>query len=65
MPGVPVSRLVLRVGSPVEAILRACEDEHPDVLALGWPHDVRDGRGEVAHAVLDRSTTPVLLVATV
>lgn len=65
VPGVPVARLHLRVGSPVEEILRSCEEVRPDLLALGWPHDTRDGVGEVAHAVLERAPRPVLLVATV
>jgi hypothetical protein len=65
VPGLPVARLELRVGSPVEQILRTCEAERPDVLALGWPHDTRDGRGEIPRAVLERAATPVLLVATV
>jgi len=64
-PGVPVTRLELRVGSPVEEILHACETEQPDLLAMGWPHHGRPAGGQVARQVLERATTPVLLVATV
>jgi nucleotide-binding universal stress UspA family protein len=63
-PGVTVTRLELRIGSPVEEILRACETEQPDVLAMGWPHHGRPGRGDVVRRVLERATTPLLLVAT-
>jgi len=64
-PGIPVTRLELRVGPPVEEILRTCDVECPDLLAMGWPHHGRPGGGQVARQVLERATTPVLLVATV
>lgn len=63
-PGVPVTRLELRVGPPVEKILHACDTECPDLLAMGWPHHGRPGGGRIARQVLERATTPVLLVAT-
>ena len=63
-PGAPDARLELRVGAPVDQILRTCEDERPDVVAMGWPHADGLRRGDVVRAVLERSPVPVLLVAT-
>ncbi len=65
-PGAPDARLELRIGAPVDQILRTCEEEQPDVVAMGWPHaHVHDPqRGAVVRAVLERSPVPVLLVAT-
>lgn len=63
-PGAPGVRLDLRIGAPVDEILAACAQEHPDVLAMGWPHADEPDRGEVVRAVLERSPVPVLLVAT-
>jgi nucleotide-binding universal stress UspA family protein len=63
-PGAPGVRLDLRIGAPVDEILAACAEEHSDVIAMGWPHADRPGRGDVVRAVLERSPVPVLLVAT-
>lgn len=57
--------LELRVGAPAEEILGLCRTASPDVVAMGWPHDHAADRGAVVRAVLERSTVPVLLVATV
>jgi len=62
VPGTRAARLELRVGSPVEEVLRLCEAERPDAIAMGWPHD---HAGVVPQRVLERSPAPVLLVATV
>jgi nucleotide-binding universal stress UspA family protein len=63
-PGAPGVRLRLRIGAPVDEILSTCEEEQPDVMAMGWPHADKPNRGEVVRAVLERSPVPVLLVAT-
>ena len=61
--GVPEARLELRIGDPAEEILAAAEMVAPDLLAIGWPHSSDPERGTVAREILDRSPTPVLLVA--
>ena len=61
--GAPEARLELRIGNPAEEILAVAETVTPDLLAIGWPHSSDPGRGEVAREILDRSPTPMLLVA--
>ena len=61
--GAPEARLELRIGDPAEEILAAAEMVAPDLLAIGWPHSSDPERGTVAREILDRSPTPVLLVA--
>lgn len=63
-PGISDVRLELRIGAPVDQILTTCEEERPDVVAMGWPHAHGPDRGAVVRAVLERSPVPVLLVAT-
>jgi nucleotide-binding universal stress UspA family protein len=63
-PGTHDVRLELRIGAPADQILCTCDEEEPDVLAMGWPHGDRPGRGDVVRAVLEHSSVPVLLVAT-
>jgi nucleotide-binding universal stress UspA family protein len=59
----PQARLELRVGRPADEILQAVDVEHPDLLALGWPHTGGPARGAIARDLLDRSQVPMLLVA--
>jgi len=58
----PTVRLESRVGSPVEEVLRACDELHPDLLAVGWRRNLSPGRATVAFGALERGHTPVLLV---
>jgi nucleotide-binding universal stress UspA family protein len=62
--GAPEARLELRIGLPAEEILSTVEQVEADMVAIGWPQTTDSGRGLVARAILDRSRTPVLLVAT-
>jgi nucleotide-binding universal stress UspA family protein len=64
LPGLSHARLELRIGDAVEQILTACDETEAELLAVGWPQTEAGGRGRVAHALLDRCTIPVLLVAT-
>ena len=61
--GAPNARLELRVGVAADEILAVSESVAADLLALGWPQSTGGSRGGVAREVLDRSHTPVLLVA--
>jgi nucleotide-binding universal stress UspA family protein len=61
--GAPDARLELRIGNPADEILAAVETSASDLLAIGWPHSADPERGLVAREILDRSHTPVLLVA--
>ena len=61
--GAPEARLELRIGLPADEILAAVDKVAPDIIAIGWPHSSEPGRGAVAREILDRSHTPVLLVA--
>jgi nucleotide-binding universal stress UspA family protein len=61
--GAPEARLVLRIGNPAEEILATSETIAPDLLEIGWPHSSDPERGMVAREIVDRSPTPVLLVA--
>jgi nucleotide-binding universal stress UspA family protein len=61
--GAPEARLELRIGIPADEIMAAVDKATPDILAIGWPHSSEPGRGGVARQILDRSHTPVLLVA--
>ena len=61
--GAPEARLELRVGLPADEIMAAVDEVAPDIIAIGWPHSSEPGRGAVARQILDRSHTPVLLVA--
>jgi nucleotide-binding universal stress UspA family protein len=61
--GAPEARLELRIGLPADEIIAAVDTTAPDILAIGWPHSSDPGRGLVARQILDRSHTPVLLVA--
>lgn len=63
-PGVPVDRLELRIGDPVEEILAVSEAVGADLVALGWPQGREPAGGVVARSVLSRSHMPLLLVAT-
>jgi nucleotide-binding universal stress UspA family protein len=62
-PGAPGARLELRIGNPAEEILAAVDASRSDLLAIGWPHSSEPERGMVAREILDRSRTPLLLVA--
>ncbi|HJT37020.1 MAG TPA: universal stress protein [Actinomycetota bacterium] len=55
-------RLELRVGVPVEQIMRVCDETSPDAIAMGWIQDVSPGRGLLVQAVLARSRIPVILL---
>jgi nucleotide-binding universal stress UspA family protein len=61
--GAPEATLELRIGLPADEIMAAVDKVAPDILAIGWPHSSEPGRGAVARQILDRSHTPVLLVA--
>ena len=63
VPGVPITRVEMRIGAPAEEILAAVEDVDPDIIAVGWPQRGGDDGGPVVREVLDRSRLPVLLVA--
>jgi nucleotide-binding universal stress UspA family protein len=63
VPGIPATRMEMRIGLPAEEILAAVEDVDPDIIAIGWPQRGGDGRGLVVREVLERSRLPVLLVA--
>ena len=63
-PGVPIDRLELRIGDPVEEILAVSEAVGADLVALGWPQGREPAGGVVARSVLSRSHMPLLLVAT-
>jgi len=60
-----VSKMLVRVGHPVEEILRAADEEECDTLILG-SHGKgflkQTFLGSVSHKVLDRSRKPVLIV---
>lgn len=61
--GAPEARLELRVGNPADEILAAVETVASDLLAIGWPHSNDPARGAVAREILERTRTPVVLVA--
>jgi len=64
LPGLPATRLELRIGTAADEILAVTEQTDAELLAIGWPQ-VDDGvRGQVARELLERSRIPVLLVAT-
>ncbi|HSB07543.1 MAG TPA: universal stress protein [Thermodesulfobacteriota bacterium] len=60
-----VSNILVRVGHPVEEILRAADEEQCDVLILG-SHGKgflqQTFLGSVSHKVLDRSRRPVFII---
>jgi len=60
-----VSNMLVRVGHPVEEILRAAEEEECDILVLG-SHGKgflkQTFLGSVSHKVLDRSRKPVFII---
>ncbi len=60
-----VSNILVRVGHPVEEILRAADEEGCDILVLG-SHGKgflkQTFLGSVSHKVLDRSRRPVLII---
>jgi nucleotide-binding universal stress UspA family protein len=64
LPGISGARLENRVGSATEEILRAADEQHPDLVALGWSRPDDPGRSDVAREVLGRCRIPVLLVGT-
>jgi len=55
-------RLELRVGVPVEQILRVCDETGADMIAMGWTQNLSPGRGKLVRAVLERSSVPVILL---
>jgi nucleotide-binding universal stress UspA family protein len=60
-----VSNILVRVGHPVEEILRAADEEQCDILILG-SHGKgflkQTFLGSVSHKVLDRSRRPVFII---
>ena len=62
-PGAPTAQLELRIGVPVDEILKAAASIEPDLLAMGWPQTDDPARGAVAHELLERCPIPMLLVA--
>jgi len=60
-----VSNILVRVGHPVEEILKAADEEECDVLVLG-SHGKgflkQTFLGSVSHKVLDRSRRPVFII---
>lgn len=57
-------RLDLRVGPPGERVVAACDEEHPDLVALAWSRNLAPGHARVVRHVLEHSRIPVLLVPT-
>lgn len=55
-------RLELRVGRPEEHVLRVAEENDVDLIALGWNQRLVPGRASIVRAVLERGTTPLLLI---
>jgi nucleotide-binding universal stress UspA family protein len=52
----------LRRGHPATHVLDLAEQEHIDLIALGWNQDLGTGRAELVRAVLEVAEVPVLLV---
>ena len=55
-------RLVWRVGTPEEHVLKVAAEVDADLIALGWARDLSLGRALTVREVLARSRVPVLLV---
>ena len=55
-------RLELRVGVPIEQIMRVRSETNADAIAMGWTQDISPGRGLLVRAVLERSPVPVILL---
>jgi nucleotide-binding universal stress UspA family protein len=64
LPGLSTTRLELRIGPPADQILGTAEETGAELIAVGWPQAGGAHRGHVAREVLERTTLPVLLVAT-
>ena len=60
--GVRSVRLELRVGRPEEHVLRVAEEYDVDLIALGWNQSLVPGRAAIVRAVLERGSTPLLLI---
>ena len=61
--GAPAAKLELRVGDPVDEILKATDTVEPDIVAIGWRQDDDPTRAAVAHELLAHTHVPLLLVA--
>jgi nucleotide-binding universal stress UspA family protein len=59
----PDARLELRSGSPGESIVDVAASERPDLIAMGWSQDLTAGRAQTVRTTVERSGTPVLLLA--
>ena len=60
--GLSPSQLELRIGDPAHEILVTAAARDADLVAMGWPSGAGSGHGLVARGVLQRSSTPTLLV---
>jgi nucleotide-binding universal stress UspA family protein len=59
VPGARV-RLELRGGLPAEETLKLAQDQHVDLIALGWRQHLNAGRASVVTAVLAHAHVPVI-----
>jgi nucleotide-binding universal stress UspA family protein len=60
--GIGSVRLDMRVGVPEQEILRAAEENHVDLIALGWSQELAGNRAPIVRSVLERGRVPVLLI---
>jgi nucleotide-binding universal stress UspA family protein len=60
--GIGTVRLDMRVGVREHGILRAAEENHVDLIALGWSQELEANRAPVVRTVLERGRVPVLLI---
>jgi Universal stress protein family len=60
--GIADVRLEVRHGVREEQILRAAEESHVDLIALGWLQELAADRAPVVRTVLERGRVPILLI---
>lgn len=60
--GIGAVRLEVRTGSADELVPLVAEQEHVDIIALGWAQELAEGRAPIVRAALARAKVPVMLV---
>jgi len=60
--GIGRVQLERRTGAREDVVPLAGEEDHVDLIALGWAQQLSDGRGPVVRATIERAKIPVMLI---